>query len=365
MTPGPGRANREVGVAVLGASGYTGSELIRLLCEHPQARLTALGSRQHNGRRLGDVLPGLPHIDVPLDDGSDPRAWKERGTEVVFAALPHGAFAARAADFVTAGLRVVDLSADFRLRDPAAYPLRYHFEHPAPQLLAGTTYGLCEWFADAVHDADFVANPGCYATAVLLGVLPAVARGLCSGEPVVVNAVSGVSGAGRAPKLTTHFVECGNSVSPYRVGETHVHLGEILQTIATVAKPAPPSAAQSPVVFNPHLVPMARGILATLAVPLSRPMRERELFEVYAECYAEAPFVHLLGPDQLPETRHVRGSNRCDIAVRAVAGDRMLLVFSAIDNLLKGAAGQAVQNWNLMQGWPQQTGLPMGGWSCA
>ena len=181
----------------------------------------------------------------------------------------------------------------------------------------------------------------------------------------MVNAVSGVSGAGRAPKLATHFVECGSSVAPYRVGEAHVHLGEIKQTIASVAETTDGGANGPCVVLNPHLVPMARGIVATIAIPLSRRMQEAELLELYTERYARAPFVHLLGPEQLPETRHVRGSNRCDMAVRAVADGRMLLVFSAIDNLLKGAAGQALQNWNIMQGWPEQTGLPFGGWSCA
>lgn len=359
MTPSPRGAN--VGVGILGASGYTGAELIRLLTEHPGARLVALGSQSHVSKRLGDVLPGLPHVDLTFDAAQDPQSWKDRGVDVVFAALPHGAFAAQARSFLQAGIRAIDLSADFRLREASAYPDRYHFEHPAADLLERAVYGLPEWFGDAVQQARFIANPGCYATAILLGALPALAQNLCSKNPIVVNAVSGVSGAGRAPKLLTHFVECGNSVAPYRVGEVHVHLGEIKQTMTLVGS----FEAEPCVVFNPHLVPMSRGIVASIAIPLREPISEAKARDIYEARYSDCPFVAVLKQDTLPETRHVRGSNRCDIALRVADGGRMLLVFSAIDNLIKGAAGQAVQNWNLMQGWPETTGLPMGGWSCA
>jgi N-acetyl-gamma-glutamyl-phosphate reductase len=348
-----------VGVGVLGATGYTGAELVRLLATHPGAALRAVGSRQHAGEPLGQVWPSLAPLDLILDeDPMDPAAWVDRGVEVVFAALPHGTFASRASEYLAAGMRVIDLSADFRLRNPTEYLRRYHLEHPAPQLLDQAVYGLTEWCGPELSGASLVANPGCYATAILLATLPAVAAGWWSGAPIVANALSGVSGAGRAPTPTTHFVECGNSVTPYKVGETHAHLGEITQLLVQ-------NGGTGPIVFNPHLVPMGRGILASIAIPIEDAVGVTEAREHYAQQYAGMPFVRLLDGDMLPETRHVRGSNDCHIALRVAAEGHLLLAFAAIDNLMKGAAGQAVQNWNRMWDWPEATGLPLMGWACA
>ena len=339
-TAAPARISTRVGVGVLGATGYTGAELVRLLAAHPGAALRALGSRQHAGEPMARVWPALVGLDLALgDDPAEPAAWVDRGVEVVFAALPHGAFAARAPAYLEAGLRVVDLSSDFRLR-------------------AEAVYGLTEWCGPELDAARLVANPGCYATAILLAALPAVAAGWWSGAPIVANALSGVSGAGRAPSLHTHFVECANSASPYRVGEEHAHLREIAQAIGK-------HGGAGPIVMNPHLVPMARGILASLAIPLAAPLEAEAARARYATRYAGAPFVQVLEGEALPETRHVRGSNRCDLAVRVAAGGRLLLVFAAIDNLGKGAAGQAIQNWNRLEGWPETTGLARAGWPCA
>jgi len=358
-----GRAKRgasaRVGVGVLGATGYTGAELVRLLATHPGAALRAVGSRQHAGEPLARVWPSLAPLDLVLDeDPMDPATWVDRGVEVVFAALPHGAFAGRAPEYLAAGMRVIDLSADFRLRDPAEYLRRYHLEHPAPQLLDQAVYGLTEWCGPELSGAFLVANPGCYATAILLATLPAVTAGWWSGAPIVANALSGVSGAGRTPTTTTHFIECGNSAAPYKVGETHAHLGEIGQVLAQ-------NGGMGPIVMNPHLVPMARGIVATIAIPLRDAVGVTEARERFADQYAGMPFVRLLDGDTLPETRHVRGSNGCHLALGVAAGGRLLLVFAAIDNLMKGAAGQAIQNWNRMSGWPEETGLPLMGWACA
>jgi N-acetyl-gamma-glutamyl-phosphate reductase len=319
------RAQRDptqrVGVGVLGATGYTGAELVRLLANHPGAALRAVGSRQHAGEPLGQVWPSLAPLDLILDeDPMDPAPWLDRGVEVVFAALPHGTFASRAPDYLAAGMRVVDLSADFRLRSPTEYLRRYHAEHPAPQLLDQAVYGLTEWCGPELAGASLVANPGCYATAILLAMLPAVAAGWWNGAPIVANALSGVSGAGRVPSPTTHFVECGNSAAPYKVGET---------------------------------------------IPLEDAVGVTEAREHYAQQYAGMPFVRILDGAMLPETRHVRGSNDCHIALRVAAEGHLLLVFAAIDNLMKGAAGQAVQNWNRMWDWPEATGLPLLGWACA
>jgi N-acetyl-gamma-glutamyl-phosphate reductase len=350
---------QKVGVGVLGATGYTGAELVRLLAGHPGAALRAVGSRQHAGEPLRRVWPSLSPLDLVLDDDpTDPAAWVDRGVEVVFAALPHGAFASRAADYLAAGIRIIDLSADFRLRDPGEYLRRYGLEHPAPQLLGQSVYGLSEWCGPELEGASLVANPGCYATAILLATLPAVAAAWWSGAPIVANALSGVSGAGRAPTPTTHFVECGNSAAPYKVGEAHAHLGEISQLLAL-------NGGKGTIIMNPHLVPMARGIVASIAIPLSDSVDAPEVRKLYAERYASAPFVQFLDGDALPETRHVRGSNHCHLALRVAAEGRVLLAFAAIDNLMKGAAGQAIQNWNRMCGWPEETGLPLMGWACA
>ncbi|MCI0547598.1 MAG: N-acetyl-gamma-glutamyl-phosphate reductase [Candidatus Rokubacteria bacterium] len=347
-------------VGVLGATGYSGAELIRLLSGHPGVRLEAASSRQDAGRPLASVLPSLPEADVILDDDPErPDAWIDRGVGVVFSALPHGAFATRARAFLDAGLRIIDLSSDFRLRDAGDYRRRYGMEHPDPDLLGDAVYGLSEWRGEAVSGAALVANPGCYATAILLGLLPAVEAGLVGREPIVVNAVSGVSGAGRAPSLTTHFVERDGSVSPYRVGEEHPHLGEVGQTLAEAG------LAPLPLVFNPHLAPMVRGILASAVLKLRFPLEPERARAIYAERYAGHPFVRVLDGGLLPETRHVRGSNRCDIAVRTSAEGQLLMVFSAIDNLIKGAAGQAIQNLNRMMGWTEETGLPRTGWGSA
>ncbi len=367
----PAVPQRHIGVGILGVSGYGGLELVRLLGTHPHARLVAAASRQYAGQPLATASGALGDASLVLDDDLlDPTPWVERGVEIVFAALPHGALAGRARRFLDAGLRIIDLSADFRLRDAAEYARRYGLAHPDPDLLPRAVYGLAEWSGDAVEGATLVANPGCYATAVLLAALPAMAAGVWNGAPLVANALSGVSGAGRAPSLATHFVECGQGASPYKVGEDHPHLGEIQQSLrrvlggaASVARLVPNEAAELPLAFNPHLVPMSRGIVANVAIPLSTPMTVDSLQTLYRERYAAAPCVRLLEGAALPETRHVRGSNRCDVAVRVVAGGRLLLAFAAIDNLGKGAAGQAIQNWNRMQGWPEETGLPLEGWA--
>lgn len=353
-----------VGVGILGATGYVGAELVRLVAEHPHAELRAAGSRQSQGRPLAEALPAMAGADLVLDDdAAEPSSWRERGVDLVFAALPHGAFAARARAFLEAGLRVVDLSSDFRLRSAGEYRRRYGLDHPAPDLLATSIYGLTEWCGDALADTRLVANPGCYATAVLLAVLPVAAEGWWGGDVIVANALSGVSGAGRAPALGTHFVEVGNGASPYKVGESHAHLGEIGQAVRAAMPRA--IADEARIIFNPHLVPMARGIVASIVVPLARSVSESAARELFAHRYAGAPFVRVLSDEALPETRFVRGSNRCDIAVRVVDHGRRLLAFAAIDNLIKGAAGQAIQNWNRMQGWPEETGLPRAAWACA
>ncbi len=347
------------GVGILGATGYTGAELVRLILDHPRAHLVALSARQYAGQRASEAFLALGPCDIVFDGADvDPHAWQARGVAVVFSCLPHGTFASLAPDFLRAGITVIDLSADFRLRDQAAYATHYQWQHPNPDMLPQSYYGLCEWMPLPKPAPRLVANPGCYATAILLGLLPAAAAGWLSDAPVVINAISGVSGAGRSPKLNTHLGEAGNSVGLYKVGQTHQHLGEIGETLARHKAHVPE------LIFNPHLAPMARGILASLALPLVAPKSDVEARALYGARYATTPFVRLLAGTQLCETRFVRGSNRCDIAVRVVAEGRLLLVFSAIDNLLKGAAGQAVQNFNRINGFCETLGLSVGGIAC-
>jgi N-acetyl-gamma-glutamyl-phosphate reductase len=356
---------KTVGIGVLGATGYSGIELIRLLAAHPHARLAVLGARQQAGQPLRTVWPALATATLSFEPEAMPaEEWSARGVEVLFSALPHGVFAARAAEFAAAGIRVIDLSADFRLRDPAEYGRRYRIEHPAPELLSRGVYGLTEWTdPQALAAATLVANPGCYATAILLAALPAVAAGIHGNGPVVASAVSGVSGAGRSPAHSTHFVECGTGASVYKAGEVHAHLGEITQALKSHVPVT--AGGAPPVVFSPHLVPMARGILADVAIPLASALRLEDVRAIYADRYAHTPFVRLLDPEVQPATQHVHGSNRCDLALQVVAGGRLLWVFAALDNLIKGAAGQAIQNWNVMQGWPQELGLPRDAWTAA
>jgi N-acetyl-gamma-glutamyl-phosphate reductase len=354
---------KPIGVAVLGATGYAGAELIRLLGQHPHASIRLATSRRWAGQTLSAALPATapnaPYAHLVLDNVDvDVAAAAQRGVEVVFACLPHGQFAAQAEAWLGAQVRVIDLSADYRLRDAQAYLRHYHFEHAAPKRLEEAVYGLGSWFAEALSPKTrLVANPGCYATAILLAALPAAKAGWLSDAPLIINALSGVSGAGRALQMTTLFAECQNSVAPYKVGESHAHLGEIGQALGHYG-------VASPIIFNPHLVPMARGIMATLSLPLTRPRTQAQAQALYQNCYAQAEEIVVLPGAQLPETRFVRHTNRCDLAVRLVADGHVLLVFSAIDNLLKGAAGQAVENFNRLFGHAPQLGLPQGGAAC-
>ena len=360
-------SSSRVGVGILGVTGYAGAEALRLLLGHPRARLVAAAARQQAGQPLAVALPGLAAPELILDgltaagagDLATPAAWRARGVEVVFACLPHGVLASQATDWLAAGLRLIDLSADFRLRDPAAYPVHYQLEHPAPALLAQARYGLGEWQPAPLTGVRLIASPGCYATAILLAALPAAAAGwLDPTAPILITAMSGITGAGRGASLQGQLAELSGNIVPYKVGEAHAHLGEIRQALAEVG-------CRAPVLLSPHLVPMARGLTAHLSLSLASPRQVTAAQALYAERYAEAPWVQVLPPSQLPEVRYVRGSNRCDLAVRTVADGRVLQIYAALDNLIKGAAGQAIQSWNRSQGWAETLGLPMGAWPCS
>jgi N-acetyl-gamma-glutamyl-phosphate reductase len=269
-------------------------------------------------------------------------------SDVVFLALPHGAASEAAPLLLEKGARVIDLGADFRLKDPAAYVRWYGAEHGAAELLELAVYGLPEQNRECVRSARFVANPGCYPTAAALALLPLLKEGLASG-PVIVDAKSGVSGAGRNPSAATHFSEVNENVRPYKLGE-HRHGPEMEQTFALAGAPVP-------VYFAPHLTPMTRGILATCYVPIGAELSEDDAFALYRDAYREEPFVRVLENGELPQTKATLGSNFCDVAVRVDRQRRLAVAVSAIDNLGKGAAGQAIQNMNLMFGFPETEGL--------
>lgn len=332
--------------SVAGASGYAGGEVVRWLACHPRVELVHLTAFREKGRPLGDVFPNLRGFGSQTLNGM---GWEEMASDsdVVFLALPHGAAMEAAPKLIAGGTRVIDLGGDFRLKDPAAYGRWYGGEHIAVDLLGEAVYGLPELNRDRIRSARLVANPGCYPTAASLALLPLAGSGRATG-PVIVDAKSGVSGAGRNPSAATHFSEVNENVKPYNLGE-HRHGPEMEQTLAS-------AGARLPVYFAPHLAPMTRGILATCYAPLAADLSAEEALALYRDAYRDEPFVRVLEND-LPQTKATLGSNFCDVAVRVDSERRLAVAVSAIDNLVKGAAGQAIQNMNLMFGFPETEGL--------
>lgn len=335
-------------VGVVGASGYSGAELLRYLLGHPEVELGVLVAGTQQGRRLAESFPQFRQV---LERDLEAADWRQLGasSDVVFLALPHGLAMDAVPQLLEGGARVVDLGADFRLRDPQVYHATYGAEHRAPQLLAQATYGLVEAKRREIASARLVANPGCYPTATLLPLLPILP--LVEGRDVriLVDAKSGVSGAGRGATLGTHFGEVNENLRPYKIG-AHRHAPEMEQALGEVR----PGAR---IFFSPHLVPMTRGLLATCyLVGDSLPGRE-ELEKALHEAYSAEPFVRLLAGDDLPETKATYGSNYCDIAVRVDEERGCVVLLAAIDNLGKGAAGQAVQNMNVLFGVEETAGL--------
>lgn len=334
-----------VNVAVLGATGYTALELIKILLNHPQVKLTALTSRQEGRPHIRSVHPSLyGRLDLHCDDLT-PEQVAQRA-DFVFCALPHTASMLAVPKLLAEGCRVVDLSADYRLSDPGVYEDWYGHVHTDPTRLGSTVYGLPELWADRIPDAELVANPGCYTSTSILGLAPLLCEGLIEPTGICIDAKSGVSGAGRTPKLTAHFPECNESVTAYGVG-THRHTPEIDQVLSDF------SGQHVEVVFTPHLIPMDRGLLCTMYARLKRQATEDELLDTMREFYKGKPFIRVV--EHLPGTKDTVGTNFCDVTVRITRGQ--LIVLACLDNLIKGAAGVAVQNFNLMHGFPETTAL--------
>jgi N-acetyl-gamma-glutamyl-phosphate reductase len=339
-------------VAVVGASGYTGEELVRLLLAHPNVDLAVATSRQFAGKSLAQVFPRFAHYRnaATLKFSDSDAKHVAREATVVFLALPHGLGAEFAKPLLSAGARVVDLSADFRVKDSDVYREFYGHEHPAPDLLGKSVYGLPEVYRDQIRGAQLVACPGCYPTSILIPLRPLIRRKAIARKTIVVASMSGVTGAGRKAEVDYLFSECNESVRPYGVPK-HRHLSEIEQELSILA------GEKLIIQFTPHLVPINRGIITTICADIANNVVKMDPAVVFQSAYAEEPFVRLLGDDRLPDTKYVAGTNFIDIGWRIDKRTNRIVVMSAIDNTVKGAGGQAVQCMNLMLGLPETAGL--------
>ena len=332
-------------IGIVGGTGYTGVELLRLLAQHPEAELTAITSRKETGMPVADMFPSLR--GRVLLKFSDPVNSPLDRCDVVFFATPNGIAMNESRRLIEAGVRVIDLAADFRIKDVAVWEKWYGMTHASPELVAEAVYGLPEMHREKIRRARVLANPGCYPTAVQLGFLPLVEAGVADLDHLIADAKSGVSGAGRKAEVHTLFPEASDNFKAYGVAG-HRHLPEIRQGLAWAA------GREVGLTFVPHLMPLIRGIHATLYAKLTKDV---DLQQLYEERFAGEPFVDVMPPGSHPETRSVRASNVCRIAVHRPQGGDTAVILSVEDNLVKGAAGQAVQNMNLMFGFPETTGL--------
>nr|WP_244147461.1 N-acetyl-gamma-glutamyl-phosphate reductase [Thermosulfurimonas dismutans] len=335
-------------MAVVGATGYTGLELLRLASGHPKMQVTCVTSRRETGKSLTEYW-GFAPLPYELELSSpEPSAIAEEA-EVAFLCVPHGTAQEMAKELVSRGLKVIDLSADFRLADPSVYEAWYGVSHRFPELLREAVYGLSEIYAERISKSRLIANPGCYPTAALLPLVPLLNRKLIEPRDILIDAKSGVSGAGRKAEVALAFCEVNEDFRAYKVA-SHRHTPEIEAELSRAA------GGEVKVLFTPHLTPMERGIFATIYVhPLAS---EKEIYEALRDFYAEKPFVEVLSPGRIPRVAEVRGTNRCRIGLKLDPRTGRLILLSVIDNLVKGASGQAIQNMNLMMGWPEDLGLP-------
>lgn len=339
----------KVKVAIVGASGYTGEELVRLLLSHPAVELTCVTSRQQAGQPLGKAFPKfasrskLVFTEPKVDDIA-------RQAKIAFLALPHGVAAEFAVPLLEKGLRVIDLSADFRLRSAEVYKDFYAHEHPAPALLKDAVYGSPELRRDVIRKARLVASPGCYPTSVILASAPALKNKVVKTGGIVANSLSSPSGAGRKAEPDYLFIECNESVRAYGLPK-HRHLSEIEQELSLLA------ATPITISFTPTLVPINRGIHTTVYFDLAQPLSQADAQKLYEEFYRNEPFVRVMEPGRLPDTKNIAGTNYLDVAVRIDPRTNRLIALSTVDNIVKGAGGQAVQSLNLMCGFDETTGL--------
>ena len=337
-----------VKIGIAGASGYTGLELIRLLVGHPGVELTVLTSETFQGQNIAEVFPSLNGIvDLelrPLDNNI------AKDCQVLFLALPHTLAMSKLPDYLQSDCKIIDLSADYRLKDPKAYTDWYSVTHTNPELLEKAVYGLPELHRQAIQSAQLVANPGCYPTSVVLALAPLLKTDWVDLGSIISDSKSGVSGAGRKPSLTSHFAEVNEGISPYGLAD-HRHTPEMEQELSALA------GKSVRLTFSPHLVPMTRGMLSTVYINLNQAITDEKLGEHYRSFYKGENFIRVLNPGKFASSHHVLSSNFCDIGLKVDSRNQRLIITSALDNLIKGASGQAVQNMNIMLGLDEKTGL--------
>lgn len=336
-------------VSVLGATGYAGIELVRLLSSHKEVEITNLVSKSFAGKKLSEIYPNFASIlDIELTDLDIEKVVKE--SDVVFTALPHGASKEVIPALFKSGVKVIDLSGDFRYDDIEVYEKWYGEPHSSPEVLKESVYGLCELHREKIKNASLIGNPGCYTTCSILGAAPLLNSKIIDEDSVIIDAKSGVTGAGRSTNLDYSFCECTENMKAYKIA-THRHTSEIEQELSKFA------SKDIMVSFTPHLVPLKRGILATIYANLTKDVTDEEIYEIYKEFYKGEQFVRIYEPGKLPETNHVAGSNFVDIGFKVDKRLKRVIITSAIDNVVKGAAGQAVQNMNIMFGFSEDEGL--------
>lgn len=338
--------------AVLGATGYAGIELVRLLSNHPDVSLEILGSQSFDGKKISDVYQNFRHILEKECEKLD--LEKVKNCDIAFTAFPHGASKEVIPQLLEQGVKVIDLSGDYRYDDPKVYEEWYGQPHSSPELLKESVYGLCELYRDDVKKARLVGNPGCYTTCSILGAYPLLAKGIGDTKNIIIDAKSGVTGAGRKADLAYQFCECTENTKAYKIA-THRHTSEIEQELSKAA------GEKLMLSFTPHLIPQKRGIFATIYINLKKPCTAEELTALYKDFYKSEFFVRIKDTGELPETKHVAGSNFVDIGVAVDKRLNRAVIVSTLDNIVKGAAGQAVQNMNLMFGLDEKTGINTAG----
>ncbi len=334
-------------IGIIGATGYTGRELIRILVKHPGVEISLVTSESYAGQKYSQVYPEFKGV---FEKTLEKYQKEKLEADVLFSALPHGSSLEKVPELLEAADKVIDLSGDYRLKDASLYAVWYGYEREGDPLLKESVYGLPELNRESIAGARLVANPGCYPTSALIGLKPLLAAGVVAADDIIIDAKSGVTGAGRKPRLPYHYPEMNDNFKAYKL-TGHQHTPEIEEQAANLA------GEKIVLKFTPHLLPLNRGILSTIYLKLKEPLKEKDLFGLYYECYEGEPFVRLFDPPALPETRYVRGTNFCDVSLRLDDRTGRVIVVTAIDNLVKGAAGQAVQNLNILMGWPETEGL--------
>jgi N-acetyl-gamma-glutamyl-phosphate reductase len=337
-----------INVAIVGASGYTGVELTRILCNHPHVKITAVTSRQYAGQPLSEVFPNLRNKTDLICENTSPEELRSKA-DIFFTAVPHKTAMDIVPKLLSNGGKVIDLSADFRLRDIDVYETWYQ-AHTAPDVLKKAVYGLPELYREQIKATKLVANPGCYPTSIILGLAPLLRAGVIQPQTIIADSKSGTSGAGRAAKVGTLFCEVSDGFRAYNIG-AHRHTPEIEQELTAL------HGDKITITFTPHLLPISRGILSTIYAEFATEITTTEIEKLYNDSYKDEDFVRLLPQGSLPATQYVRGSNFCDIAFTIDKRTNRLIITSAIDNIVKGAAGQAIQNMNIMCGFTEIAGL--------